>query len=346
MSLTTSYHTRSLELARPFTIARGTTTTTENVIVEITDDGGHTGIGAAAPSSHYGETAETVTAVLPDLLAVVERVDDPFAFTRIETECRRVVERNPAARAAVSIAVHDLAAKRVGLPLYRYWGLDPARSITTSFSLGIDDPDTLTEKTQAAVEAGHDILKLKLGTDQDEAMVQAVRDVAPDARLRVDANEAWTPKQAIRKARWLLDYDVEFIEQPVPASNPTGLATVHERAPLPIAVDESIETAADVPRVADRADIVNLKLMKCGGLTEAKRLIHTANAHGLATMCGCMVETNAAIAAASHLTPLLDYADLDGSLLLADDPYAGVPLDDGYIDLTAQDRPGTGAHDR
>lgn len=343
MTLETSYDTVSLELARPFTIARGTTETTDNVVVEITDDGGHTGVGAAAPSSHYGETAETVTAVLPDLLAVVERIDDPHAIAAIETECRAVVERNPAARAAVSIAVHDLAAKRVGLPLYRYWGLNPDNSIRTSYSLGIDTPETIREKAAEATDDGFDVLKLKLGTDHDRELVEAVRAVAPDVRLRVDANEAWTPKAAIRNAEWLQDYDVEFIEQPVPADDPTGLATVHDRSPLPIAVDESLETAVDVQRIADRADIANLKLMKCGGLMEARRIIAAADAHGLDLMCGCMLETNAAIAAASHLAPLLDYADLDGSVLLADDPFAGVPLDDGYIDLAALDRPGTGA---
>lgn len=343
MTIDTDYRTLSLELARPFTIARGTTETTDNVVVEITDDGGHTGIGAAAPSRHYGETAETVTSVLPRLLDVVERVDDPHAIAEIEAECRTVVERNPAARAAVSTAVHDLAAKRVGLPLYRYWGLDPADSIETSYSLGIDDPDTVREKAEDAVDNGFDVLKLKLGTDNDRALVEAVRDAAPAARLRVDANEAWTPKEAIRNAEWLTDYDVEFIEQPVPADNPTGLATVHANSPLPIAVDESLETAADVQRVADRADIANLKLMKCGGLMEARRIIAAADAMGLELMCGCMLETNAAIAAASHLTPLLDYADLDGSVLLADDPITGVPLDDGFIDLPAVNRPGTGA---
>lgn len=344
MSLSTTFDTVELELDRPFTIARGTSETTENVVVEITDDGGHTGIGAAAPSSHYGETAATVTAVLPDLLDVVENIDDPHAIAQIEAECRRVVERNPAARTAVSIAIHDLAAKRVGLPLYRFWGLDPTDTVTTSYSLGIDDPDTVHEKAADAHDAGYDVLKLKLGTDNDRALVETVRDAAPDARLRVDANEAWTPKEAIQKAHWLADYDVEFIEQPIPATNPRGFAHVHDQSPLPIALDESLETAADVQRIADRADIANLKLMKCGGLTEAKRIIAAADAMGLEVMCGCMLETNAAIAAACHLAPLLDYADLDGSLLLADDPYNGVPFDNGRIQLTEQNRPGTGAH--
>jgi len=343
MSLTTSVETLELPLARPFTIARGTTDTTENVVVEITDDGGHTGVGAAAPSRHYGETAATVKAILPELLDAVESIGDPHAITEIEAACRTVVEDNPAARAAVSIAVHDLAAKRVGLPLYRFWGLDPTDSVTTSFSLGIDDPDTVRQKARDAVAAGHDVLKLKLGTDADRALVEAVREAAPNARLRVDANEAWTPHETVEKAGFLADHDVEFIEQPVPANDPTGLAYVHDHAALPIAVDESLETAADVFRVADRADIANLKLMKCGSLTEARRIIAAADAAGLQTMCGCMVETNAAIAAASHLAPLLDYADLDGALLLADDPYTGVPIDDGYIDLAALDRPGTGA---
>jgi L-alanine-DL-glutamate epimerase-like enolase superfamily enzyme len=171
-----------------------------------------------------------------------------------------------------------------------------------------------------------------------------VREATPDVRIRVDANEAWTPREAVRKSAWLADADVEFVEQPVPAEDPEGLQFVYEHSGLPVAADESCRTLSDVPQIADRADIVNLKLMKCGGLREAKRMIATARAHGLEVMLGCMLETNASIAAACHLGPLLDYADLDGALLLADgaDPYEALDLSDGRIELT-DDRPGTGA---
>jgi L-alanine-DL-glutamate epimerase-like enolase superfamily enzyme len=342
--LTAEFERVTLPLAGAFTISRGTRESVENVVVRVTDGDGRTGVGGAAPSAHYGETADTVAAVLPDLLDVVEAVSDPHALGRIERELEGVVRGNPAARAAVSIALHDLAAKRLGVPLYRMWGLDPDRTPRTSFTVGIDDPARMTEKAADAVDAGHRVLKVKLGTDRDRELVAAVREAAPtdEVRLRVDANEAWTPREAVAKSAWLAEYDVEFVEQPVPAGNPEGLRFVHERAELPVAADESCRSLSDVPRVADSADIVNLKLMKCGGLREAKRMISTARAHGLEVMLGCMVESNASIAAACHLAPLLDYADLDGSLLLAEDPYDGVELSGGVIRLA--DAPdGTGA---
>ncbi|GAA0645826.1 dipeptide epimerase [Salarchaeum japonicum] len=341
MTLEAEFDRVSLPLEHAFTIARGTTATAENVVVRIEDDEGNTGVGAAAPSTHYGETASTVEAVLPDLLSVVEEVGDPHALDRIETGMREAVSGNPAARCAVSIALHDLAAKRAGLPLYRYWGLDPEQSVTSSFTIGLDDTETMREKTREAVAAGYGTLKVKLGTPRDEEIVRTVREAAPDATIRVDANEAWTPREAVANTEWLAEYGVEFVEQPVPAENADGLEFVYERSALPIAADESCVTLADVPALAGRADIANIKLMKCGGLREATRMIHAARAQGLEVMLGCMVETNAAIAAACHLAPLLDYADLDGSLLLADDPYEGVPLPGGYIDLDAVERSGT-----
>ena len=343
MTLETEFERVSMPLENPFTIARGTQTTAENAIVRITDDGGMTGVGGAAPSARYGETAATVAAVLPDLLDAVERVGDAHALHEIEAELRAVVNDNPAARAAVSIAVHDLAAKRLGVPLSRLWGLDPSDAPPTSFTVGLDETDRVREKAADAVAAGYPVLKIKLGTDRDRDLVDAVRDAAPDARVRVDANEAWTPKEAVRKCEWLADRGVEFVEQPVPADDPEGLRFVHERSPLPIAADESCVTAADVPAIADKCDIANLKLMKTGGLLEARRLIAAARAHGLEVMCGCMVESNASVAAAAQLAPLLDYADVDGSLLLAEDPYDGIDLADGEIRLADQDRAGTGA---
>ncbi len=345
MTLVTEFNRVSLPLEHAFTIARGTTEITENVIVRVTDAQGTSGIGAAAPAAHYGETVETVEAVLPSLLTAVEEIGDPHALAAIEQRMRAVVRDNPAARCAVSIAVHDLVAKRFGVPLYRLWGLDPATTPYSSFTIGIDDLETMREKTRSAVAANYPILKLKLGTARDREMVEAVREEAPEATIRVDANEAWTPREAVRKSEWLAEYGVEFVEQPVPAENPEGLRFVHERAALPVAADESCVTLSDIPAIADRCDIANLKLMKCGGLREAKRMIHTARAHGLEVMLGCMVESNAAIAAGCHLAPLLDYADLDGSLLLAEDPFEGVPLPEGEIRLSDVERPGTGVRE-
>lgn len=343
MTLTTSVERVTLELDDAFTISRGTTTETENLIVRITDEGGMTGIGGAAPSAHYGETPDTVEAVLPELLDIVEAVDDPHAIDRIESRMRGTIRDNPAARCSVSIALHDLAAKRLGVSVHRLWGLDPETVPKTSYTIGLDTTDRVREKTATAIDSGFEILKLKLGTDRDRDLVEAVRDVAPDARLRIDANEAWTPKETVEKSQWLAANDVEFIEQPVPATDPEGLRFAYEHAVLPIAADESCVRLDDIPAIADRADIANVKLMKCGGLGEARRMIAAARAHGLEVMVGCMVESNASIAAGCQLAPLLDYADLDGSLLLADDPFDGVDLSAGEIRVGQQDRTGTGA---
>ncbi|WP_435099922.1 dipeptide epimerase [Halarchaeum sp. P4] len=343
MSLTTEFERLELPLEHEFAIARGSSAVAENVVVRITDDDGVTGVGAAAPSAHYGETVETVEAVLPDFLSAVEDVGDPTNLQRIEVELATVVRDNPAARAAVSIACHDYAAKRADMPLYRYWGLDPARTVESSFTIGLDTTERMRAKTREAVNAGYGILKVKLGTPRDREIVEAVRDAAPDATIRVDANEAWTPREAVANTEWLADLGVEFVEQPVPAENPEGMRFVREHGALPVAADESCVTLADIPEVAEVADVANVKLMKCGGPREARRLIAAARAHGLEVMLGCMVETNAAIAAAHHLVPLVDYADLDGSLLLAEDPYEGVPVPAGHVDLAAVERPGTGA---
>jgi L-alanine-DL-glutamate epimerase-like enolase superfamily enzyme len=345
VSLETSFERVSLPLERPFTISRGTRETVENVLVRVEDgDTGTTGVGAAAPSTHYGETADTVAGVVPEYLRVVESVDDPY---RLETVERRMAERvraNPAARAAVSIALHDLVGKLQDEPLYRLWGLDPDDAVDTSYTIGLADTDEMADHAAEAADLGYSVLKVKLGTDRDRAIVAAVRDAAPDVRIRVDANEAWRPKEAIRNCKALAEYDVEFVEQPVPAENPDGLRAVYRQSPLPIAADESCRTLADVPAVADRADVATIKLMKCGGPRAARRMIHAARAHGLEVMLGCMIETDAAISAGAQLAPLLDYADLDGSLLLGEDPYEGPVQAGGRIDL--EDRPGTGAKRR
>ncbi|MFC7153968.1 dipeptide epimerase [Halomarina halobia] len=345
MTLTAAFERVSLPLAHPFGISRGTQTTAENVVVRVSD-GERTGVGAAAPSTYYGETAATVEAVLPDLLDACEAVDDPHNLDGIDARLDAVVGDNPAAKAAVRIACCDLAAKRLDVPLYRLFGLDPGETITSSYTVGIDETDVMRERAEEAVDAGYAVLKTKVGTDRDEEILEAVRGAAPDARVRVDANAAWTPREAVEMSEVLAAYDVEFLEQPVSPANPDDLRYVYERSAVPIAADESCVTLPDVPRVADACDVVNVKLMKCGGPRQAVEMIHAARAHGLEVMLGCMIETNAAIAAACHLAPLLDYADLDGSLLLAEDPYEGVPLPDGRIDLSGVDAPGTGARAR
>jgi L-alanine-DL-glutamate epimerase-like enolase superfamily enzyme len=346
MTLETSFERVELPLENPFGISRGTTVTTENVVVRI-EDGEHGGVGGAAPAAHYGETADTVEAVLPSLLDAVAELEDPLAVDAAHDRMDGVVRDNPAAKAAVDIALHDLAAKRANLPLCRYLGLDPRNGVTSSYTVGLAETERMHERAAEAVRTGYDVLKVKLGAepDRDREIVEAVRDAASEATVRVDANEAWTPREAVRKSEWLAEFDIEFLEQPVPAEAPEGLRFVYERSAVPIAADESCITAADVPLVADRTDIVTLKLMKTGGVRPAVEAIHAARAHGLEVMLGCMLESNVSIASGAHLAPLLDYADLDGSLLLAADPYEGVPMPDAHLDPAAFEAAGTGARE-
>lgn len=344
MTLRFDVETVQHDLERPFTIARGTTTTASMVEVTVTDGHGVTGRGLAAPAARYGENVETVRAALDTYIDAVHAVDDPAALAAIETAMRDRLAGNPAARAAVSIALHDRWARTLEEPLYRLWGYTP-EAVATSFTLGIDEPAAMAEHARAAVEAGHEILKVKLGTSADRAVVQAVREAVPGAALRVDANEAWGRKEAVAMCRFLAEHDVAFVEQPVPADDDGALRFVTERSPLPIAADESCVTPADVPAVARSADIANVKLMKCGGLVAARRMIHAAHAHGLGVMLGCMAENHRSIAAGAHLAPAVEYADLDGALLLADDPYKGPVRPDGSIVLDPS-APGTGVRPR
>jgi L-alanine-DL-glutamate epimerase-like enolase superfamily enzyme len=341
VTLSVSFERVSLPLADRFAIARGATEAATNVLVRIADDE-TTGVGAAAPAEYYGETPDSVESVLPDLLAAIESVGDPHAQQTIERRLRERAPEAAAARAAVSIAVHDLAARKTGEPLYRRWGHDPRAVPPTSFTVGIDSPERMREKAADARTAGYPVLKVKVGTDEDRARVEAVREAAPDARIRVDANGAWETGEAVANTRWLADHGVEFVEQPVAAGDPGRLRRVTEEGALPVAADESCVTAADVPRVADAVDMVVVKPAKCGGLRPAARQIAAAQAHDLDVMLGCMVASNAAIAASCHLAPLVEYADLDGALLLAEDPYDGVPVTEGRIDLATVEV-GTGA---
>lgn len=339
MNLTVERH--DLPTADPFGIARGTTTTAAVVTVELTHDG-VTGVGGAAPSEYYGESVDSVVATLDALGATVEGWTDPHAGQRA---ARVLAEQAPdasAARAAVSTALADLAAKTLGVPCYRQWGLDPDAAPRSSYTVGIDDPERMAERAARAVAEGFEILKVKVGTDDDRARVRAVREGAPEATLRVDANGAWSPERAIEQAHWLANRGVEFLEQPVSGDDVEGLRRVHETVPLAICADESCVTASDVPTVADACDLVTVKLTKCGGIRPAIAQIHAAHAAGLDAMLGCMLESNASIAPACHLAPLVEYADLDGALLLASDAYDGLSLAGGHVDLRPVDS-GTGA---
>ena len=328
-----SHEIVALRTKHPFIIARGGSSEYRVVRVTVTDDDGASGWGEAAPSRHYGETADTVASVMPVLAAVLEK-SDGWSLEALERSLARAISFNASARAAVSAALHDLAGKRLGVPLHRMLGLDPAASPPTSFTLAIPpDESTLRERVREA--AAYPVLKIKLGSTWDERIVRVVREMEPGKVLRVDANAAWTPKHALRMIPFLQDLGVEFVEQPLPGHDVEGLRFVRERSSLPIIADESCLVSSDIPRLAGAVDGINIKLAKCGGLREALRMVATARAHDMSVMCGCMVESSLGITAAAQLAPLLDYADLDGAELVVNDPYRGAKIEGGVISLPA-----------
>ena len=320
-----------LQLRHPFKIARRAIDAYRQVIsVEI--DGG---IGETAPARLYGETVQTVCVALeiigPELPNDLDAIHDVMATVEA------TLGGNYAAKSAVDMALHDRLAKKLQVPLYQLWGLNPQTTPCTSFTIGLDEPEVMAEKTKQA--EAYPILKVKLGTSRDIEIIQSLRDVT-DKPIYVDANTAWTPKEAVRKIRELARYGVELIEQPTKPDDLAGLKFVREHSELPIIADESLKRASDIPKLAECVDGINIKLVKCGGLLEAHRMIHVARTHGLSIMIGCMIESSLGITAAAHLTPLVDYADLDGNLLIVNDPYTGVTLDKGKLILP--EHPGIG----
>ncbi|HWH04501.1 MAG TPA: dipeptide epimerase [Gemmatimonadales bacterium] len=328
MTLKLSAEVVTLTTRHPFIIARGGQSDYRVVCVRLSDGDGVEGWGEASPSAYYGETAETVLEKLKILEPHLPK--DPFDLDAAEARFAKVVPKNGAARAALSGALHDLVGKRLGVPLYKLWGLDPKKAPVSSFTIGIDTP----EKTRAKVKeaSGYSILKIKLGTDRDEEILKTIRD-ATDKPLRVDANAGWTKERALKMLPMLKEYGVEFVEQPLPPDDLEGIAAVRKAGILPVVVDESCIVAADIPRVAQAADGINIKLAKCGSLREALRMIATARAHKMLVMVGCMIETSIGITAAAHFTPLVDAADLDGAALTANDPYCGAEISGAPIKI-------------
>lgn len=317
----------------PFVIARGGSSEWRTVWVRLIDDDGLEGWGEAAPSRFYGETADTVLAALARLRPIIESATSAD-IEQVETAMVQALRFNAAARCAISAALHDLQGKRLGVPLWKLWGLTPSASPRSSFTIAIAaDDETLRTRVREAVAAGYPILKVKLGSDRDRRIMQLVREEAPNAILRVDANAAWTPKHTLLMAPMLQELCVEFIEQPVAPHDLEGMRFVRERCALPIVADESCLVASDVAKLVGVVDGVNLKLAKCGSLREALRIIHTARAHGMLVMAGCMIETSLGITAAAHLAPLLDCVDLDGAALLRDDPFSGATISNGVLSL-------------
>lgn len=335
-----TFETLELHPRHAFNIAREPSRPRRDVWIRLRDADGVEGWGEAAATPYYGDTAETVGAVLPLIEAAVERAaeGDVFALERIERAVDAAVGRNRAAKAGVSAALHDLVGKRTGLPVWRLWGLDPVAA-PSSFTIAIDEAEVVRERVRDA--APYPILKIKLGSDRDEEMLRVIREEAPEKVLRIDANTGWTLKQAITALPMLVEYDVELIEQPLAPGDLEGMRILREKSPLPIVADESCRTLADVPRLVGAVDGINIKLTKCGSLREAMRMIHTARAHGLNVMLGCMLESTLGVAAAVQLAPLVDWVDLDGAALVANDPFTGPEvLGDGTLRFNTE--PGLG----
>jgi L-Ala-D/L-Glu epimerase len=328
-----------LRTKHPFIIARGGQSDYRTVWVRLKDGDGNEGWGEAAPTKFYGETTETVLAALDTYGTHLP--DDPFDLEQAERRWEELLHRNPAARAALSSALHDLVGKRLGVPLYRLWGLDPAKAPHSTFTIGIDQPEKMRAKVREAEQ--YPILKIKLGTDRDVEILRTIRDTT-DREIRVDANCGWTLKQTVRMLPVLEEFGVTVLEQPLPPDQLDGLGEIRRRADIPVIADESCETAADIPPLVGKVDGINIKLAKCGSLREAIRMIAIARAHGMTVMVGCMIESSIGITAAAHFTPLVDIVDLDGAALLADDPFVGATIDGGQVSLPAG--PGLGVRRR
>ena len=325
-----------LELTHTFTVASYSRKTTPDVQVEIEYEG-VTGYGEASMPPYLGQSVASVTAFL-------EKVDlsqftDPFQLEDILAYVDSLSEGDSAAKAAVDIALHDLVGKLMGQPWYRIWGLDPAKAPSTTYTIGIDTADVVREKTLEA--AGRfNILKVKVGLDTDEEMIRTIRSVT-DVPLAVDANQGWKDRsKALDEILWLAEQGIVMVEQPMPVTQLDDIAWLTERSPLPIFADESIQRLKDIPGLVGAFSGINIKLMKCTGMREAWKMVSTARALGMKVMVGCMTETSCAVSAAAQLSPAVDFADLDGNLLISNDRFSGVRVVDGKLTLPAD--PGIG----
>ncbi len=312
-----------LKLRHTFTIARSSMDCAENVLVRIRH-GKRIGLGEAAPSDYYGQTRATCRRALERMGRQLEKAS-PFDLENVLNRLSGRFPQEASARAAIDIALHDLIGQHVGLPLWKYWGLDPNATPQTSFTIGIASLETVCRKVEEA--RSFPILKIKLGVQGDMDILREVRRLCPKKGLRVDANCGWTVRETIAKAKVLESLGVEFLEQPIPPGNPLALKRIRERIGVPLMTDESSVRPEDIPRLYGCVDGINIKLVKCGGLRNALKMIHLARAGGLKIMVGCMVESSISITAAAHLTPLVDYADLDGALLILNDPFHGMRID-------------------
>jgi L-Ala-D/L-Glu epimerase / N-acetyl-D-glutamate racemase len=332
-----THRTVTLALREPFSISRSTDETVDSVFLEIERDG-LVGYGEASPQDHYGESVDSATAFLTEAEALLG--DDPFALDEIESRLASLPGER-AARAGVDMALHDLCGKMAGVPVWRLLGLRRAGP-PTSWTIWLGDPEDMARRTERVGDR-FKRLKLKLGAGDglDVERVRAVRGVT-ELPLQVDVNEAWDLDEALENVQALGGLGVQYVEQPLPAGHPEG-HRLKAASPIPIYVDEDVHTLPDVAPAAERAHGVNLKLAKSGGIREAVRMAYAAKALGLGVMLGCMVESSVGIAAAAQMASLCDHVDLDGNLLLGEDPWTGVDFVDGA--QVPSDQPGLGVHE-
>lgn len=331
-----SFKSYDLQLRHVFTIANSSRTTTPVVLTEITYDG-ITGYGEASLPPYLGETQASVIEFLKKVN--LEQFSSPFELEDILIYVDKITENNTAAKASIDIALHDLVGKIMGQPWYKIWGLDKEKTPSTTFTIGIDTEEVVKQKTREAAPL-YNILKVKLGRDNDKQMIEAIRTVT-DKPIAIDANQGWKDKHyALDMINWLKERGIVMIEQPMPKYNLDDAAWVTERSPLPVFADESFQRLQDVLRLKGAFTGVNIKLMKCTGMREAQKILTVARAANMKVMIGCMTETSCAISAATQLSPAVDWADLDGNLLISNDCFKGATVIDGKLHL--EDKPGIG----
>ena len=319
-----------------------------NVWVRLLTDDGAFGWGEAAPNAFYAEDANTVAEALDAYANILASTNDSEVDT-LEQQLLGALESkhpayppHPSARSAISAALLDLLSRRAGLPAWKYLGLEN-KSVPSSFTIGIDELEVMREKTRAATS--YQILKVKVGTKDDERILDMLRLEAPNARIRVDANTGWTARQTIDMLPMLEHYKVELVEQPVAADDYEGLKQIRRVSPIPVIADESCRVASDVAQLDGCVHGVNIKLAKCGSIWEAIRIAEAARSRDMQVMFGCMIETTLGIGAAIQLCSLMDYVDLDGAALLAHDPFEG-PHIDQYGNVVFNEAPGLGVSAR
>ena len=326
----------TLQLEHVFTIAVSSRNTTPVILTEIEYEG-ITGYGEASMPPYLGESQETATTFLSKV--DLGQFNDPFEMEDILNYVDSVAEKNTAAKASVDIALHDLVGKLLNKPWYQIWGFNKDKAPYTDFTIGIDTPEVVKQKVEEA--RSYNILKIKLGRDDDKDMIEAIRSVT-NKKLRVDANQGWKDKHfALEMINWLKDRNVELIEQPIPKEQVDDIAWLTERSPLPIIGDESIQRIPDVIKAHGVFSGINIKLMKCTGMREANKMLLLAKSLGMKVMIGCMTETSCGISAASQLSPMVDWADLDGNLLIKNDPFKGTIVIEGG-QLVLNEAPGIG----